>query len=260
MNDVTISMTYYGQLEKLVYWCNLFSKMHAQYRDKITVQFINDGFEDKGLFESVLDNYIGKFNFKAFRVKQDIGFNNHGCRNLAMVMSETHWNLLIDIDTYFEYHTLYEIIDRKLEDNHFYVFAVKFEYIDNPEGYDLFDPKGIIKYISHPNCWLITKPCFWSSGGYDIEFAGMRHGDKEFFLAIDKEKYEHFLFENKEGQVGLPHIVHVQRPNRQRSYLNQTTERTGYLKRCVDFVEKRIDDPIRKRKKRLFCFDWERVK
>lgn len=255
MNDITISMTYYGQLEKLIYHCNFFSKLDGAIKDKITVQFINDAFNDEGLFEEILNNYKGMFKFKAYNILQDIGFNNHGCRNLAMLQSETHWNLLTDIDVYFDVETIEEMVTVELNENHFYVFAVKFDYIDSPEGYDLFDPKKIIKYISHPNCWLMSKPCFWSSGGYDIEFAGMRHGDKEFFFALDREKYEHFLF----FPGTKDHMVHVQRPNRTKSYLNQTTERTGYLKRCVDFVEERNEDITRKRKKRLICFDWERV-
>ena len=38
MNDITISMTYYGQLEKLIYHCNFFSKLDGAIKDKITVQ------------------------------------------------------------------------------------------------------------------------------------------------------------------------------------------------------------------------------
>ena len=89
-----------------------------------------------------------------------------------------------------------------------------------------------------------------------MEFAGMRHGDKEFWTSIDKEKYEHFLFH---PELEEEFDIHVRQPNRTKSYLNQTTEHVGYLKNCVDFVEERNEDKVRKHKKRLICFDWQRV-
>ena len=37
-------------------------------------------------------------NLRAYEATEDVGFNNHGCRNLMMMESETHWNMLMDID------------------------------------------------------------------------------------------------------------------------------------------------------------------
>ena len=255
-NDITISLTYYGQVDKLIHHCDFFSNIDDTLKEKITVQFMNDAFPDKGIFEDVVKAYEHRFNLKAFTVKQDIGFNNHGCRNLAMLQSETHWNWLIDIDVYFKEELLKAMVNTKLHEDQFYVFKVRFDHYDNPEDYELFDPKKLLKWVAHPNVWLISKPCFWSSGGYDMEFAGMRHGDKEFFLSIDKEKYEHFLFHpDLEDEFD----IHVQMPNRTKSYLNQITEHVGYLNKCVDFVTKRNDNKDRKFKKRLLCFDWQRI-
>ena len=116
------------------------------------------------------------------------------------------------------------------------------------------DPKKILKWITHPNTWLITKPAFWTSGGYDVEFTGMRHGDAEFFLSLDREQFDHIVFHNeKEFEI------HVQRPNRNRSYLNQATEHVKSLTRTVDYVEKRNEDNSRKFKKRLYSFPWIRT-
>ena len=98
MNDVTFSITYYGQLEKLLYHCDFFSSLPDVIKNHVTIQFINDCFDDQGLFEDTLKIYSQRFNIKGYVVKQDIGFNNHGCRNLGMLQSETHWNWLMDID------------------------------------------------------------------------------------------------------------------------------------------------------------------
>ena len=255
-NDITISLTYYGQVDKLVHHCNMFAEMSDVLKSHVTVQFINDAYDDQGIFDDILEAYKSRFNLKGYVVKQDIGFNNHGCRNLAMLESKTHWNWLIDIDAFPTEHLVQSIVDTELRDDRLYVFRVHFDHTDNPDDYELFDPKKILKVIAHPNIWLITKPCFWSTGGYDMEFAGMRHGDKEFFLALDHDKYEHFLFHpDLEEEFSL----HIQMPNRTKSYLNQITQHVGYLNKCVDFVKKRNDNKERKMKKRLLCFNWQRI-
>mgnify|MGYP001160995987 CR=1 FL=1 len=256
MNDVTFTITYYGQLEKLLHHCDFFSDLPEVIKNHITVQFVNDCFDDQGLFDDILKLYSERFNTKGYAVKQDIGFNNHGCRNLGMLQSETHWNWLMDIDCYLTPELVTAVIETQLREEQYYVFKARFDHEDNPEDYDLFDPKKLLKWVCHPNVWLISKPCFWSSGGYDMEFAGMRHGDKEFWTSIDKEKYEHFLFH---PELEEEFDIHVRQPNRTKSYLNQTTEHVGYLKNCVDFVAERNDDKVRKHKKRLICFDWQRV-
>ena len=253
---LTISLTYYGQVDKLIRHLNFFSDLNDVFKERVTVQIVNDGFDDQGIFEDAVGLYKDRFNLKGYRVKQDIGFNNHGCRNLAMLKSPTHWNWLIDIDAFVTNELLEAILTTPLQENQFYVFEVFFDHVDNPEDYDLYDPKKILKWVSHPNIWLITKPCFWSSGGYDMEFAGMRHGDQEFFEAIDKDKYEHFLFH---PELEEKHKLFIESPNRTKSYLNQITEHVGYLNKCVDFVKKRNDNKERKMKKRLLCFDWEQV-
>ena len=102
----------------------------------------------------------------------------------------------------------------------------------------------------------MNKPCFWSGGGYDVEFTGMRHGDAEFFLSLDKEKYDYELFH---PELKDTFDIHVRKPNRNRSYLNQATEHVKNLGRTVDFVKERNEDKDRKHKKRLVTFPWRRI-
>jgi|TARA_R110002073_G_scaffold16573_2_gene63396 hypothetical protein len=254
-HELTLIYTYYGQIEKLIEHCKFFSELPYDLKNKINVVFVNDAFNDKGAFEDIIDAYKPGFKVSGYKVLQDLGFNNHGCRNLAMLNSTTHWNLLLDIDCFMTVDTLRSVLKTPLEEHKFYVFRVHFDHTDNPEDYDLFDPKKLLKHVCHPNIWLISKPCFWSSGGYDIEFAGCRHGDKEFWLSIDKDKYDHFLWEPN----GEFHSIHVRSPNRSKSYLNQAHEKASGLKSTMDFVVERNDNRDRKLKKRLICFEWKRV-
>lgn len=257
MNDITFIFTYYGQLEKLIHQCNFFDHLPGSYKDHFELMFINDGFEDDGLFQDTLNTYKDRLNITAYRVNEDLGFNSHGCRNLGMLKSKTHWNMMLDMDVYMGKYLVEEMLTRELDESIFYVFKVEFNYKDNPKDYTHIDPKEILKWVAHPNVWLMTKPCFWSSGGYDTEFTGLRHGDGEFFLAIDKEKYDHLVFHPDHGE-DYP-TINVQDPNRAKSYINSSTERAGYLKRTVDFVTERNDNKERKLKKRIICFPWEQL-
>ena len=257
MNEITFSMTYYGQVERLQYQLDFFSEQKKTYTDNTTIQLINDGYNDAGLFEAIVKSYP-HLNIKAYEATTDVGFNNHGARNLMMLQSETNWNMLMDIDVLLNKKLYYNMMTAKLHDKMFYCFKVEFDHPDNPEDYDNLDidPKKILKYQAHPNTWLMNKPCFWSSGGYDVEFTGMRHGDAEFFLSLDKEMYDYELFH---PDIKKQMAMHVRKPNRNRSYLNQATEHVKTLTRTVDFVKKRNEDKERKHKKRLVTFPWKRI-
>ena len=49
-------MTYYGQVERLQFQLDFFQRMKEDYKQYITLQFINDGYNDGGLFESIVQS------------------------------------------------------------------------------------------------------------------------------------------------------------------------------------------------------------
>ena len=54
MIDLTISLTYYGQVDKLVRHLNFFSELDDVLKNQITVQIVNDGFNDQGIFDDAV--------------------------------------------------------------------------------------------------------------------------------------------------------------------------------------------------------------
>ena len=74
MNEITFSMTYYGQVERLQYQLDFFSNQDKKLLDKTTLQIINDGYNDGGLFESIVQSYPN-LNIKAYEATTDVGFN-----------------------------------------------------------------------------------------------------------------------------------------------------------------------------------------
>ena len=56
-NQITFSITYYGQINHLQYQLDFFSELPDIIKDNIVVQVINDGFNDSKLFEDICRRY-----------------------------------------------------------------------------------------------------------------------------------------------------------------------------------------------------------
>ena len=254
-NDVKIIITYYGQTDHLVNQLKFFNDLSGELKRHINLTFVNDGYYDSNLFEDILTSFSEELSIDGYKVTNDVGFNSHGCRNLAMIRSSYHWNLMMDIDCYLNEDIVSSIIEKELDENIFYVFKVDVTIEKAKKKYDYYDPKDLLKTVAHPNIFLINKPCFWSSGGYDPEFTGMRHGDKEFFFALDRDKYDHVLFEHDDKEL----IINLKSPLRQKSYINTQTQKAPGLKNTIDYVMERNDNKERKFKKRIISFPWQQV-
>lgn len=129
-------------------------------------------------------NIIHEYDFKIdlYRVLYDIGFNSHGCRNLAMDKTDMEWNLLIDIDMSIDIETIKKISkcisNNDLDPNTIYTFK-----LDNKDAI---------------NTLLIHKDTFWDATGYDEELTNMHTGDDIFY---DSLKQSGFKFENTQWIV-----------------------------------------------------------
>lgn len=104
-----------------------------------------------------------------YRVLYDIGFNSHGCRNLAMDKTDSDWNLLIDIDWDIDIETISDIHkaieENKLNSNTVYTFT-------DQQGREAI------------NTLLIHKDTYWNATGYDEELTNMHTGDDLFYESL----------------------------------------------------------------------------
>lgn len=259
MNNITFITTYYGQYHLLIHHVKFFREMYAKYDGAFKVIVINDGYDDGGEFEHILNSYRGALDITGVRVHTDMGFNSHGCRNLGMKLSTTKWNMLFDLDSYISEAIFVNLMGNQLDDSVVYCFRVdNSSVVDSGEGYELLDPKKLLKVSCHPNTWLLTKRQFWSTGGYDLEFQGMRHGDAEFFLALGwpDEKYDHQVFT---GPNMKNKYLRVQTPIREDRYIAQRNDRLRVYPNIVDWVRARNEDPARKYTKMIINFPWSVV-
>jgi glycosyltransferase involved in cell wall biosynthesis len=119
--------------------------------------------------ETIVRQYPDK-NIRLFRVKDDIGFNSHGARNLAMKHVETEWAYMTDIDRkgIGEVAPVLERYVKSAEENEYFNFILK----DTGE-------------TTH-NDYCVKTDSWWRSGGYDEEFVNWHFGDRLFIDRLNR--------------------------------------------------------------------------
>lgn len=160
--SITLGTTYYNCPALL----KRFVDKNLEHVDELIV--VDDGSEIPA--EDVLQPSP---KLKLYRVKQDIGFNSHGCRNLIVNQSSNDWIVLIDVDREFRdpKYAYSELKTRKLFPNVRYLFMLHYK------------AWGHVVH-SGVNDYFINKELFNSAGGYDEELVGIRTGDRQFFRQL----------------------------------------------------------------------------
>ena len=103
----------------------------------------------------------------------------------------------------------------------------------------------------------MTKECFWSTGGYDIEFQGVRHGDAEFFTGIGRPGVKEWDYDLLSDDDDKRMIVKV--PRRDPFYIRQERRKQKQASPIIDFVRVKNTDPYRKYRKKISNTPWEFV-
>lgn len=211
--------------------------------------------------KDVVKDYINP-NISLFRVKEDIGFNSHGARNLAMTYTTTEWNLLVDIDYEFVgFDSLFEQLG-ELEKDIPHHFPVTPKY-STPN----------VKTRPSINDFLITKTLFWKVGGYDSELFGFHAGDREFMVKISNNNIADrrrpptsVVFDCSLHSLHSPYaemIIQDDMENQKDMFYDRSNNKlfvtTDHKKRLDDAVSKWIDKVHFKTKSEPIPFEWELV-
>lgn len=170
-NDLTIIHTYYNEktlLETQIERWNV-------YNQPVNIILIDDGSQKIPAIDVLKEHTLKEFiNFSLYRVTEDIGFNSHGCRNLAAQLADTNWLLFLDIDYTIQPADLRKLHEDPLDPTSWYELNAKFKGQGDP-------------YVAL-NQFLITKDMFLESTGYDESFVPFHHGDRDLLGRLT-EKY-----------------------------------------------------------------------
>ena len=231
---ITLGTTYYNNPEAI----ELFIAKHLPYVDELII--VDDGSQ----LYPITDVILPTSKIKIFRVNKDYGFNSHGCRNLIMSRSTNDWVVLVDSDR--------EFIDPEFSFNFFRKTRLKY---DHRYTFAMHSVKLGVEVHESINDYLISKQHFFSVGGYDEEYIGVRYGDREFFGQL--------LLTGKETCIPSIDLLMKRYSTCDTMRINNTTDITVSPN---DTTRSRsIGDKVRKRlmykepNKKILTFEWEEI-
>ncbi len=167
-NDLTIIHTYYNEktlLETQIERWNV-------YNQPVNIILIDDGSQKIPAIQVLKEHTLSDFiNFSLYRVKEDIGFNSHGCRNLGARVANTEWLVFLDIDYTLQPSDLKRLHEDLLDSDSWYEMNAKFKGRGDP-------------YVAL-NQFIIPKKIYLDEGGYDESFVPFHHGDREFLSRLE---------------------------------------------------------------------------
>jgi len=192
MNELTVITTYYNNKDLLE---NFIKNFLLICKDIPFLQLI---IVDDGSMVYPAIDVVKKFDtdkISLYRIKDDIGFNSHGARNLGMTVSKTDWNLLTDSDVDPLVYNIENFVDMDIEWNDVYSFTT--------------------------NSILIHKNAFFQSKGYDEEFTNLHYGDT-YFLKYLKRNFKYIELKKQIKKLRLAWRVHYSRTHNITTYDEET--------------------------------------
>ena len=236
---ITLITTYYNEPE------HLHKFLSRNYNEDVIseVIIVDDGSQIHPATK-VVKNFP-HIPMKLFRITEDLGFNSHGARNLAMKHVDTEWALLTDID-------------RKGYAQFSYILERYIQSSKDKEYFNWLDPRSDRTF----NEYCIRVEDFWISGGYDEETVNKHFGDRLFIDRLDS--YLDFT-------TIMYNIGHTRF---ERNWSSSDTDITLYpddetiihprwngkdKRNLIDLIGFRNDHPDLWIRDNILQFDWERI-
>lgn len=167
---LTIILPYYNEPMFLEWWYNKIIWLNQQRPGKACLMVIDDGSQKDPA--STFFKTRNTDNIELYVITEDVGFNNHGARNLGMKQTKTDWNFLTDIDRRYTDGTLLGIVDSVINNT----LSARCYYQFSPTK-----PRWPISV----NDYVVHRTAFWQTGGYDEEFTNCHWGDRLFLEVLD---------------------------------------------------------------------------
>lgn len=247
---LTIILSYYNEPHYLDWWYHKLMWLHHQRPGKVKMIIVDDGSTIEPAIRHLKHRNTELISLYA--VVEDIGFNNHGARNLAMKHTTTSWNLLTDIDRRYTDETMLDIIDN-----------VTSNQLD-PMSYYRFSPARP-EWPHTVNDYVIHRETFWQTGGYDEEFANIHWGDRLFFECLDtiatpKIKVDWVVkYTRAARNVDYQDVAKTTYPDDTNLIHPMIWKNNRWREGVIAYVSERNKVPLLRKRKPIFNFPWVRV-
>jgi hypothetical protein len=253
---ISVNITYYNETKWLKWWYKTITNLNEQGLD-IRLNVGDDGSMDEPA-EEFFNRYPPTYGMRLFRVKEDLGFNSHGTRNLLMKQTETDWNLLSDIDRHYPDDTFKKMARGSLEFDRGSFYSLKEMIKASNDGFSVND------YVVH-------RDDFWRAGGYDEELVNVHWGDRLFLQCLGRltvrEKREDLLvkyvrFSREVTFADVPKTVYSENGNVGTLIHPTVANHWGdprYRAAMRTMITERNKTPEGRASKKVINFEWEQV-
>lgn len=189
-------------------------------------------------------------NIELYAVTEDVGFNNHGARNLGMKVTKSDWNFLSDIDRRYPDETFNKILDSlpTLDNKKYYRFTPMVDAW----------PHTVNDYVIHRNI-------FWETGGYDEEFVNIHWGDRLFFECLDlvaepivKPDWV-VKYARKARSVTYADVKHTIYPDDSSLIHPNMWKNSKWREGLMNYVQERNKVSHMRKRKPILNFPWARI-
>jgi len=232
VNNLTIIHTYYNErklLETQIERWNV-------YNTPVNIILIDDGSQQVPAIDVLSEHTLNdNINFSLYRVRKDIGFNSHGCRNLGARLAATDWLVFLDIDYTIQPSDLVRLKTEPLDPNSWYEMNAKFH------------GRGV-PYMSL-NQFVIPKKLFLEQGGYDESFVPFHMGDRDFLNQLSTN------YQKK----NLEWLILTCRRGGRKAIVDENAEIPVYDDEKMVFYTRRFYPDKMNKVDRFVNFDWERL-
>lgn len=234
---ITFVTTYYNEPDHLH---RLLTTLNQELFHEFII--VDDGSEEYPAYDVAIQ--YPNVPLKLFKITEDLGFNSHGARNLAMKHVESEWALLSDIDRAGT-NPLAVILHR---------------YIKSSTENEYFH--WMLNEVESVNDYCIRVKDFWISGGYDEEFVNRHYGDRIFI-----DRLNSYL-----NNTNIPFPTKPTRHARKCFYSDiditvYPNDETAIIpnwdseekRKLVDAIGHRNDFPETWQRDNIIQFDWKRL-
>lgn len=247
---LTIILPYYNEPKYLDWWYQKIIWLNQERPNKVRLMVIDDG-SQKQPATTFLKNRNTDY-IELFLITEDVGFNNHGARNLGMKQTKTDWNFMTDIDRRYPDETLLDMVDSVINGSL------------SARNYYRFSPTSD-KWPVSVNDFVVHRSAFWETGGYDEEFVNCHWGDRLFFDTLDliaklevKPNWQ-IKYTRMAREVEYSDVQTTQYPDDKKLIHPNLWKNTMWREGVINYVTVRNQISHVRKRKPILNFPWVRL-